>query len=117
MGPLLVCSSRSTHLPSHFSPAPLLVAMPEARAPCASSPLMLASENGFDITCSRLLAANANANAMRQNGWTPLMMTAYNGHASVARVLLNFKADVSYARSTGMTVTARRNRIRSFART
>lgn len=38
-----------------------------------------------------------------QDGWSPLMVSAYEGHSQVARILLNRGADVSKPFNEGFT--------------
>ena len=54
----------------------------------------------------RLIGAGADVNGKAEDGVTPLIMTAFEGHSPVARVLLAAGAEVSAQRDDGTTALA-----------
>jgi cytohesin len=52
-------------------------------------------------TCA--LPICADVNKATDNGWTPLLIAAHNGHEAVVRALIQAGADVNKATDTGMT--------------
>ncbi|MCZ7564295.1 MAG: ankyrin repeat domain-containing protein [Burkholderiales bacterium] len=53
--------------------------------------------------CEFLIQEKASVNARSENGSSPLMMAAREGHAGVLRLLLNSGADPNLETDTGRT--------------
>ena len=93
----------------HFLPAVQLAqALIQGRAninqlfPDYSNPLDYAAKLGLETTVQLLLGLNADVNIIEQAfGTTPLIRAVTSGHDDVARILLEFKADVNKRNNGG----------------
>lgn len=67
------------------------------------TPLHVAVRNGDIAKVERLLAADADVNAVDKYGWTPLHGAAYDGNAAAVAVLLAAGGDVNAVEKQGNT--------------
>lgn len=67
--------------------------------------LHLAAKSGHNQTVQLLLKHNAEIDALSEGNWTPLLVAAFEGHASTAKVLLEAQppANVNARTTSGMT--------------
>lgn len=63
--------------------------------------LMFSAQAGSTDCVKRLLWANAQINAVEEDGWTPLHFAAKEGHVDVCRTLLVAKADPNLPNADG----------------
>ena len=85
----------------------------------ASSPdglVKAAGEGGNLAAVQRVLAKGIPINSTNSNGYTALMMAAYQGHLDIVRFLLASGADLSIKDRSGLTAMdwAKKNSYRNF---
>ncbi|KNC47506.1 uncharacterized protein AMSG_11713 [Thecamonas trahens ATCC 50062] len=69
----------------------------------AATSLYLAAQSGSIEVVRMLLAAGANPNSAKDDGWTPLMIAVHRRHLKVARVLIGSGAEVNQRNANGAT--------------
>ncbi len=67
------------------------------------TPLMIASQSGFDEMVKYLLGYKANVNATTENKTTALMIASVNGNITIVKLLIAYGANVNLRDSMGMT--------------
>lgn len=70
----------------------------EQRLENSCTALMMAAKNGHADTVTRLLALNADVNAMSRSGETALSLSISNGQVSMPKLLLAHGANPALAR-------------------
>lgn len=59
------------------------------------TPLMVASERGYDAIVRLLIVSGGDVNACDESGWTPLMCAACYGRHETAKFLVEEGADIA----------------------